>query len=158
MKKIYLILLLLLFFAIPTAVTADNLTARNGSESSLITQSGYYHDPAYVPETYVWLAILIGFISIAASTFVETDINIFALITPMFWGYAAWFSAFMSRDVFTVVPDGTSVRVVYTEVTYAQPILQYIMTFMFILSVIYAIYTLFLRDADSVSDSRQNVR
>jgi hypothetical protein len=90
---------------------------------------------------------------------VETEINIFVLITPVFWAYAAWFSAFMEREIVSTVPgaDGT-IQVVYTEVVFAQPMLQYAMTFLFVLSIIYAIYILFLKEPDRVSDSRRDVR
>jgi hypothetical protein len=121
--------------------------------------SGYYHDSGYVPEMYVWFAIIIGIITLVVSTYVETEINIFVLITPVFWAYAAWFAAFMEREIVSTVPgaDGT-IQVVYTEVVFSQPMLQYAMAFLFLLSIIYAIYVLFLKEPDQVYDSRGNAR
>jgi hypothetical protein len=158
----YLLLGLLLLSIAVVPASAD-LIVKGGNPafnaSGTMYSSGYYHDSGYVPEMYVWFAIIIGIITLVVSTYVETEINIFVLITPVFWAYAAWFSAFMEREIVSTVPgaDGT-IQVVYTEVVFAQPMLQYAMTFLFVLSVIYAIYILFLKEPDRVSDSRRDVR
>jgi hypothetical protein len=148
-------ILLLLLLMYPASA---DLIVRNGSNGTLV-ESGYYHNTGYVPETYVWFAIILGIVTLVVSTYVKTEFNIFVLITPVFWGYAAWFSAFMEREIVTAVPGSTGdVQVVYTEVVFAQPVLQYAMTFLFILSVIFAIYVLFLAEPDATIDSRKNVR
>lgn len=158
----YLLLGLLLLSIAVVPASAD-LIVKGGNPafnaSGTMYTSGYYHDSGYVPEMYVWFAIIIGIITLVVSTYVETEINIFVLITPVFWAYAAWFSAFMEREIVSTVPgaDGT-IQVVYTEVVFAQPMLQYAMTFLFVLSIIYAIYILFLKEPDRVSDSRRDVR
>lgn len=158
----YLLLGLLLLSIAVVPASAD-LIVKGGNPafnaSGTMYSSGYYHDSGYVPEMYVWFAIIIGIITLVVSTYVETEINIFVLITPVFWAYAAWFSAFMEREIVSTVPgaDGT-IQVVYTEVVFAQPMLQYAMTFLFVLSVIYAVYILFLKEPDRVSDSRRDVR
>lgn len=158
----YLLLGLLLLSIAVVPASAD-LIVKGGNPafnaSGTMYSSGYYHDSGYVPEMYVWFAIIIGIITLVVSTYVETEINIFVLITPVFWAYAAWFSAYMEREIVSTVPgaDGT-IQVVYTEVVFAQPMLQYAMTFLFVLSIIYAIYILFLKEPDRVSDSRRDVR
>ena len=158
----YLLLGLLLVGILIVPVSAD-LIVKGGNPafnaSGTLYSSGYYHDSGYVPEMYVWFAIIIGIICLVVSTYVESEINIFVLITPVFWAYAAWFAAYMEREIVSTVPgaDGT-IQVVYTEVVFSQPILQYAMVFLFILSLVYAIYMLFLREPDQVYDSRGNVR
>ena len=148
-------IILLLMMALPASA---DLIVRNGSDGTLV-ESGYYHNSGYVPETYVWFAIIIGTISLVVSTYVKTEINIFVLITPVFWAYAAWFAAFMEREIVSAVPDGAgNIQVVYTEVVFAQPILQYAMVFLFLLSVIFAVYVLFLKEPEVVMDKKRYIR
>lgn len=148
-------ILLLLLMVIPASA---DLVVRNGNTafntSGELLETGYFHDSGYVPEMYVWFAIVIGIITLVVSTYVETEINIFVLITPVFWAYAAWFAAYMEREIVSTVPgDSGQIQVIYTEIVFAQPVLQYAMTFLFILSVIYAVYVLFLREPDSKYDA-----
>jgi hypothetical protein len=159
MKAFCLILVLLLFVMLATPVSAE-LIVRNGNAafntSGEILESGYYHDSGYVPEIYVWFAIVLGLISLVVSTYVKNEINIFVLITPVFWGYAAWFTAFMEREIVSTVPgaDGT-IQVVYTEIVFAQPVLQYAMIFLFLASCVYAIYMLFLHENEKPLTGQQ---
>ena len=159
-RVLVLFLMLLATLAIPASA---ELIVKNGNAaynaSGSLVSSGYYHDTGYVPEIYVWFAIILGIITMVVSTYTTAELNVFVLFTPVFWAYAAWFSAYMEREIVSTVPgaDGT-IQVVYTEVVFAQPILQYAMTFLFVLSAVFAIYVLFLREPDAVSDSQRNVR
>ena len=156
-----LIILLLAMLALPASaeLIVKGGNAAYKSSGSLIS-SGYFHDSGYVPEIYVWFAIILGIITMVVSTYVNTELNVFVLFTPVFWGYAAWFAAFMEREIVTAIPGASpgDVQVVYTEVVFAQPVLQYAMGFLFIVSIIFAIYVLFLKEADRVSDNRVNAR
>jgi hypothetical protein len=156
-----LIILLLAMLALPASaeLIVKGGNAAYNSSGSLIS-SGYFHDSGYVPEIYVWFAIVLGIITMVVSTYVNTELNVFVLFTPVFWGYAAWFAAFMEREIVTAIPGASpgDVQVVYTEVVFAQPVLQYAMGFLFIVSIIFAIYVLFLKEADRVSDNRVNAR
>jgi hypothetical protein len=153
-------LLLLGFIALPASA---DLIVKGGNPafnaSGTMYTSGYYHDAGYVPEMYVWFAIILGLMTLVVSTYVVNELNVFVLITPAFWGYAAWFAAYMEREIVSTVPgaDGT-IQVVYTEVVFAQPLLQYVMAFLFVLSILFAIYVLFLKESDTVVDSMKNVR
>jgi hypothetical protein len=153
----------LLLLGIVVVPASADLIIKGGNPafnaSGTLYTSGYYHNSGYVPEMYVWFAIIIGIITLVVSTYVDSDINIFVLITPVFWAYAAWFAAYMEREIVSTVPgaDGT-VQVVYTEIVFSQPILQYAMVFLFVLSILYAIYMLFLKEPDKVYDSQRNIR
>ena len=164
MKKTLLIILLWMV-AIQTVsatlVPIGQNTAFN--TSGTMYESSYIHDTSYVPEEYVWIAIVLGLACLAISVFTPKDLNIFVLITPVFWGYAAWFSAFMTRG--SSVPLSsvdcagvTTLQLVNTDIIYPQPVLQYAMIFLFLLSIVYMIYVLFLRQPDERYDTAINIR
>jgi|WetSurMetagenome_2_1015567.scaffolds.fasta_scaffold01641_13 hypothetical protein len=160
-RVLVLFLLLLATLAIPASA---ELIVKNGNAaynaSGSLVSSGYYHDTGYVPEIYVWFAIILGIITMVVSTYTTAELNVFVLFTPVFWAYAAWYAAFMEREIVTAIAGANpgDVQVVYTEVVYSQPVLQYAMTFLFFVSVIFAIYVLFLKDADKVIDERVSNR
>ena len=153
MKKLLLtILVMLVAVQFASATLTPEGENNNFNISGAMYESSYIHDTSYVPEEYVWMAIILGLACLAISVFTPKDINIFVLLTPVFWGYAAWFTAFMVRGTTIALSSVdcsgvTTLQVVHTDIIYPQPVLQYAMIFLFLLSVVYAIYVLFLRES-----------
>jgi len=147
-SRVALIIILVAIFACCIPASAE-ITLKSNSTADGVSQSGYFHDTGYVPETYVWIAIVLGFVSLEISTFIKKEVNIFLLITPVLWLYAAWYAAFMEREIVTAIPGSTGdVQLVYTEIVFASPMLQLAMVLFFLLSLLYAIYVLFIQEPE----------
>jgi hypothetical protein len=146
--KYLIIVLLLCLLIIP--VHADSVLSyqKNSttiySGNSTIYESDWFAQQGYVPVYLVIFTIILGSFFTGLSL-VSPRRVVPALIAPLFWGYAAWNSIYMF-DLYI-----TSNNAIFNvmQVVYADGLLRTILIAITIITVLYAIYVVFLEPNES---------
>jgi hypothetical protein len=156
MKRYILTLLFLILIALVvvpvSAVITPEFGQGTGNYTSSYNSTSYFHDKNYIPLDILYLFILIAFVSWIISVFSPICEDLFALVSPISFAAAAWYSAYVSQEsirVVSVVANGVGeIYTIHTEIITPLPGLQIAMTLCLILSILSMIYIIFLRKVD----------
>ena len=150
---------LILITIAPAAAIVTNNTANQAYYDNGVTliSGSYLHDSNYIPKEYVILMIMIGLIFWALSVSTPVCQDLFALMSPCFFGAAAWYSGYMAKDQMTVVTsaDGT-IYPVYTQIITPEPALQILCLIATVFTVLSAIYIIFLQNPPNPLKDRED--
>lgn len=114
-----------------------------------------FAEGGYMPYHYFILIVAIAFGAWVAMKYCPEADVLFGIISVVAFGIATYYSAYISTtDAFATVSYDGSATVTYAQLVSPQPIFQLFFGTCLLLSFIYTVYVLFLRQADATLEKK----
>lgn len=138
MKNRLTILLLLALIIVVTIPVSAILTPNTGAGTNITfyNSSAYFHDANYALIEIEYLFIAIGFLTILASRTLQSGKELFAIVSPIAFGIAAWYANYMTKESVEGLALGTNGFMLHTEFVVASPVLSIVMVACFLISIL----------------------
>lgn len=159
MKYYRTILLLIALLVIPTSVSAliTNNTANDNyySSNTTLISGSFIHDENYTPREIVILILIIGILFWLVSIAAPVCQDLFAIAAPVWLGVATWQAGYMTKEDIAIVVSGNTIYSVHTEIISPDPVMQILCFILTILSVLSAVYVIFLAKTEDNPKPKQ---
>lgn len=108
-----------------------------------------------MPYNIYLLFVVIGFGTLILMKYNQEIEVLLGCCSTLAFGIVMWYSAYISNtDVFAMVAADGSMDIAYSNIVTPQPVLQVFFGVCFLFAMIYTIYVMFLRKADSELDKK----
>ena len=158
--NLLVISLSLIFLFSPASALITNNTANSAYYSNNVTliSGSFLNQAGYLPMEMVYFIAILGLIFWICSLVSPICEDLFCILTPIPFGIAAWYAAYMTRDQMSIVVNNGVIYPVSTQIITPDPTLQLVMIACLVLSILSGVYIIFLRDTDKqlASDRQAN--
>jgi hypothetical protein len=145
--KASLLLLLALICAISISPVSAVLTPNTfaGSPSSYNSTS-FTHDANYLPVEFVYAFIILGFFTMIVSQAIMKYGILYAVLSPVAFGLAAWYSNYMTQETVNAVYSCALDEpiIVHTQIITPSPAFTVFLIMCFLISIINVLIVFFL--------------
>lgn len=140
-------LILLMFVPSVSAVLTPNTVS--GTNETAYNSTSFIHDVNYLPIEFVYAFIILGFFTMIVSQAITRYGMMYAILSPLAFGLAAWYSNYMTQETVNAVYSCALDLpvVVHTEVITPSPAFAVFLSVCFIVSLINVIIIYFLSRA-----------